>query len=193
MWCAMNVIVKLRQVFEQKHLVLLSLIATLLVIGPACVHLAIQPGRRRMLYAMASCSLGFFLCSFQVHEKSILIPALPVTLLMAIGEPMDFAWGGFFINAAMFRYALFGCCVTHVSGSPMPNLGRIFLHSKHVPPAEERRPELAVRVYAGALELARRALEARKKPADFHANDSGTSSYAVAGPCACFQRLKTEE
>lgn len=47
---------------------------------------------------MINSSLGFFLFSFQVHEKSILLPLLPVTLLV-LEEPIATTM---FMNVAMF-------------------------------------------------------------------------------------------
>lgn len=101
-WCSLNVLIKLRETFEQSQLLRLSFIATLISIIPVCIDLSRRPSPRGLLYAMASCSIGFFLFSFQVHEKSILIPALPVTLILASGDGMDAAWGGWFINVASF-------------------------------------------------------------------------------------------
>lgn len=47
---------------------------------------------------MINSSLAFFLFSFQVHEKSILLPLLPVTLLV-LEEPVATT---IFTNVAMF-------------------------------------------------------------------------------------------
>ncbi|KAG0223021.1 Glucosyltransferase-like protein [Actinomortierella wolfii] len=66
-WCALNVVVKLRELFDIQTLVRFS-------------------------------ALSFFLLSFQVHEKSILLPALPVTLLV-LDEPAVAPW---FVTLACF-------------------------------------------------------------------------------------------
>ncbi|KAH7885017.1 ALG6, ALG8 glycosyltransferase family-domain-containing protein [Phlebopus sp. FC_14] len=46
-------------------------------------------------YAMLTASMSFFLFSFQVHEKTILLPLLPLTLLLSGTTPGEevFAWG----------------------------------------------------------------------------------------------------
>jgi alpha-1,3-glucosyltransferase len=75
-----------------------SLLATLLAILPISIHLGIAPSRRRFLYALINSSLAFFLFSFQVHEKSILLPLLPVSLLV-LEEPVSTT---IFTNVAMF-------------------------------------------------------------------------------------------
>ncbi|KAG2207605.1 hypothetical protein INT46_005578 [Mucor plumbeus] len=97
-WCAINVVIKLRQVMTVESTVQLSLLATLAVVIPVGIHLGLAPSRRRFLYAMINSSLGFFLFSFQVHEKSILLPLLPVTLLV-LEEPIATTM---FMNVAMF-------------------------------------------------------------------------------------------
>ncbi|KAJ7109746.1 glycosyltransferase family 57 protein [Mycena crocata] len=55
-------------------------------------------------YGLLTSSLSFFLFSFQVHEKTILLPLLPITLLLS-GAPMDstiFGWGALANNVAVF-------------------------------------------------------------------------------------------
>lgn len=78
-----------------------SLCATLLAIIPINIHLGFSPTPARFGYALVNTSLAFFLLSFQVHEKSILIPLLPVSLMLN-EEPQAVQ---LFMNVAMFRYA----------------------------------------------------------------------------------------
>lgn len=55
------------------------------------------------LLALTISSLGFFLFSFQVHEKSILLPLLPATLLMATSrDGWTVTAGAVFNNMGMF-------------------------------------------------------------------------------------------
>ena len=110
MWCAVNVVVKLRQLFDLQTTIRLSLVATVLAMLPSVIHLGLNPTRKRLMYGLVCCSMSFFLFSFQVHEKSILLPALPVTLLI-LEEP----WAvNMFINVAMFRYGEFGLFKRHL-------------------------------------------------------------------------------
>ncbi|GJJ78247.1 alpha-1,3-glucosyltransferase [Entomortierella parvispora] len=97
-WCAVNVVVKLREMFDIKQLVRFSTATTMLAFLPSTVMLLARPTKRSLLYGMVNTSLSFFLLSFQVHEKSILIPALPITLLI-LDEP---AVGSLFITSATF-------------------------------------------------------------------------------------------
>ncbi|EJC98153.1 glucosyltransferase [Fomitiporia mediterranea MF3/22] len=55
-------------------------------------------------WAMLSSSMSFFLFSFQVHEKTILLPLLPINLLLS-GAPQNsfmFNWGMLVNNVAVF-------------------------------------------------------------------------------------------
>ena len=58
-------------------------------------------------YALLTSSLSFFLFSFQVHEKSVLLPLMPATLLLSGAESggggEDWEWGILFNNVAVFR------------------------------------------------------------------------------------------
>lgn len=104
-----------------------SLCATLVAIIPINVHLGLSPTPARFGYALVNTSLAFFLLSFQVHEKSILIPLLPVSLMLN-EEPQAVQ---LFMNVAMFRYIKL---TLPVSGLPLTPLFR-----QHVPPFETRR------------------------------------------------------
>jgi alpha-1,3-glucosyltransferase len=72
---------------------------TLLAFLPACVNVFRHGTRRHLVYAMANSALAFFMFSFQVHEKSILIPLLPISLLIT-EEPTLVLW---LTNVATFR------------------------------------------------------------------------------------------
>ena len=55
--------------------------ATLFTALPAMLQEIRRPSKKGLLLCMASTAFAFFLFSYQVHEKSILLPLLPVTLL----------------------------------------------------------------------------------------------------------------
>ncbi|KAI1176215.1 ALG8 glycosyltransferase family ALG6 [Nemania sp. FL0916] len=96
-WCAANVVIKLRG-YPTELLQRVSLLATLAAISPACAILLFRPRRDLLPYAFAATAWGFFLFSYQVHEKSVLLPLLPMTLLLAgkqgLGKDVR-AWVGF--------------------------------------------------------------------------------------------------
>lgn len=57
-------------------------------------------------YALLTSSMSFFLFSFQVHEKTILVPLLPLTLLLsgATNNSFTFELGALVNNVAVFRW-----------------------------------------------------------------------------------------
>jgi alpha-1,3-glucosyltransferase len=95
-WCTLNLVIKLRN-YSNATLQRLSLIATLAAIAPPCTILFFKPKKQLLPLALATTAWGFFLCSFQVHEKSVLLPLLPMTVLLAADgglEPSVRAWVG---------------------------------------------------------------------------------------------------
>ncbi|KAI1261784.1 ALG8 glycosyltransferase family ALG6 [Xylariaceae sp. FL1019] len=96
-WCAANAVIKLRN-YPSELLQKLSLAATLAVIAPSCAIVFFRPRKDLLPYAFAATAWGFFLFSYQVHEKSVLLPLLPMSLLLAgkqgLGEEIR-AWVGF--------------------------------------------------------------------------------------------------
>ncbi|KAL7266831.1 Glucosyltransferase-like protein [Rhizina undulata] len=102
-WCAANVVLKFREMFSTVALQRMSLLATLLSILPACTILFINPQKRLLPLGLSACAWGFFLFSFQVHEKSVLLPLMPATLLL--GGSLDknvVSWVTWMNNIAMF-------------------------------------------------------------------------------------------
>ncbi|KAH6595089.1 hypothetical protein BASA50_006075 [Batrachochytrium salamandrivorans] len=97
-WCAINVVVKLREIFKVSDLMKLSILCTLVAVLPAGLLVLCYPNRRTFMYSLIVGSLGFFLFSFQVHEKSILLPTLPISLFL-LDDQVASSW---FMNVAMF-------------------------------------------------------------------------------------------
>lgn len=81
-WCAIHTLYKLHR-FDASLLQRASLGATLGSILIPCAIIFRHPRASLLLPALASVSWGFFLFSFQVHEKSVLLPLLPMTLLLS--------------------------------------------------------------------------------------------------------------
>ncbi|KAF2724436.1 glycosyltransferase family 57 protein [Polychaeton citri CBS 116435] len=99
-WCALHSsgIHKLTR-YDQTLLQRAALVLTLGSIMPACLILLFSKRRRDVLLeGLAACSWGFFLFAFQVHEKSVLLPLLPMTSMLAYPSgmfPEIRAWIGF--------------------------------------------------------------------------------------------------
>ncbi|XP_049838724.1 dolichyl pyrophosphate Man9GlcNAc2 alpha-1,3-glucosyltransferase [Schistocerca gregaria] len=89
-WCALNIVYKLRNV---DHLIMakICLVSTLLAVTPSCLDLLLHPEKNKFLLALINSSLAFFLFSFHVHEKSILLAAIPAILYFPI-EPFPVFW-----------------------------------------------------------------------------------------------------
>ncbi|KAK3300316.1 ALG6, ALG8 glycosyltransferase family-domain-containing protein [Chaetomium fimeti] len=96
-WCALNVVFKLKQ-YPAELLQRGALVATLASIAPPNIVLFFRPRKELLPLAFASTAWGFFLFSYQVHEKSVLLPLMPMTLLLAGSHGLNKstrAWVGF--------------------------------------------------------------------------------------------------
>eukprot|EP00092_Neocalanus_flemingeri_P031405 GFUD01034110.1.p1 GENE.GFUD01034110.1~~GFUD01034110.1.p1 ORF type:complete len:499 (+),score=59.72 GFUD01034110.1:39-1535(+) len=80
-WCALDVVIKLKQQMSVPELAKLCLGTTFTLSLPSNIHLLFSPSHKNFLLSLVNTSLVFFLFSFQVHEKSILLAAIPVALL----------------------------------------------------------------------------------------------------------------
>ena len=80
-WCVIHVVHKLNR-YSIPLLQRASLTATFVTILPTLITISYFPRRELLPWAMASTAWGFYLCSFQVHEKSVLLPLLPMTVLL---------------------------------------------------------------------------------------------------------------
>lgn len=125
-WCASNVVLKWKRWASQDLLVKLSAALTALGFLPAVATLLYSAYKLQLQsaprdskakptqptpllpllpFAMLTSSLSFFLFSFQVHEKTILVPLLPMTLLLSGSSPDEqtFELGMLMNNVAVFR------------------------------------------------------------------------------------------
>ena len=85
LWYALSVVVDYRELVQQATLVRCSLLLTLACLAPTAVALLGARGRAStpsLLLALLNSSLAFFLASFQVHEKSLLLALVPAVLLL---------------------------------------------------------------------------------------------------------------
>lgn len=76
------------------------LFTTLGAVLPTNLHLFCRPTWKNFLHTLCLTSLGFFLFSFQVHEKSILLVTSMVLLKMATVQ--DRKWTILFLQTATF-------------------------------------------------------------------------------------------
>ncbi|XP_020108916.1 probable dolichyl pyrophosphate Man9GlcNAc2 alpha-1,3-glucosyltransferase [Ananas comosus] len=97
-WCSTSVFIKWKRLFSVQSLKLLSLFTTILGFLPSLVQQVKSPSNLGFLYSLLNSSFSFFLFSYQVHEKSILLPLLPASLL-GLQEPQLYGW---FVYYALF-------------------------------------------------------------------------------------------
>ncbi len=119
-WCASNVVVKWRHWASQSALMRLSTLLTFVgflgaAIAPIRAWLRLRNEKRStevpsvmqavLLLALLNSSMSFFLFSFQVHEKTILLPLLPLTLLLSTAphDSPTFKLGVLANNVGVFR------------------------------------------------------------------------------------------
>jgi alpha-1,3-glucosyltransferase len=62
----------------------MALVGTLLAATPATWQQIRRPSKEGFVWCMANSAWAFFLFSFQAHEKSILLPLLPVAMLVGL-------------------------------------------------------------------------------------------------------------
>lgn len=129
-WCASNVVLKWKVWASRGLLVKLSTLLTAAGFIPGVVGMLragwvmkrkVQSNNEKdatgntetdptpflplLPYALLTSSMSFFLFSFQVHEKTILLPLMPMTLLVS-GANVDSAvyhWGVLANNIGVFR------------------------------------------------------------------------------------------
>ncbi|KAG6443079.1 dolichyl pyrophosphate Man9GlcNAc2 alpha-1,3-glucosyltransferase [Manduca sexta] len=77
-WCFINVFIKIKSVFTNEEMVRVCLVTTSLAVLPSCLDLFMRINKKKFLLSVINVSLAFFLFSFQVHEKTILLVAIPV-------------------------------------------------------------------------------------------------------------------
>jgi alpha-1,3-glucosyltransferase len=81
-WCVTNLLIKWRTIFSQDQLKLLTTVLTF-GCGTLASSTLLSAQRRKHLFweVLSVVSLSFFLFGYQVHEKSILYPLLPIVFL----------------------------------------------------------------------------------------------------------------
>jgi alpha-1,3-glucosyltransferase len=77
---------------------------TLLAILPGVGYIFLHPHIKHFPLVFALSGLGFFLFSFQVHEKSILLPLAPASLLFFSPDPEERKWTTWINIIATIRY-----------------------------------------------------------------------------------------
>ena len=79
-WCTLNILVKIKTLLPTSTMATASLAITFALSMVSNLHLFSKPTISNFLLSLVNTSIVFYLFSFQVHEKSILLAAIPVGL-----------------------------------------------------------------------------------------------------------------
>ncbi|KAG8227870.1 hypothetical protein J437_LFUL008663 [Ladona fulva] len=109
-WCSASVIYKFHRAWGNVGMARACLAVTAIMVLPSCLNLFKYPSMKRLHLALVNSSLAFFLFSYHVHEKSILLVAIPVALIASEG------WGS---NSARFLLCLWFLSVSTFSMVPL--------------------------------------------------------------------------
>ena len=90
-WCVINVVYKLNQNVDQIKLAKFCILSVLATSFISLYDLFRNPTIKKLLLSFINVSLSFFLFSYQVHEKSILLTALPILLYFPF-DPFPCFW-----------------------------------------------------------------------------------------------------
>ena len=106
-WCTVNNIIKIKEIFTQEELFRMALGITLLISIPVCLHLfwVIIKNKssdlsQMLRYSIINVGLAFFLFSYHVHEKTILLIGIPI--LLNVGTDLIQFLPFWFSDCAMF-------------------------------------------------------------------------------------------
>eukprot|EP00659_Diplonema_papillatum_P010113 gene10113-15547_t len=87
-WCSVSPVLKLNRLFEREVVLRISAGCTFLSLLPGCLCCFRRKyGNGTWVAAVVISATSFFLFSFQVHEKSILFPAVAAVLLPVASPP----------------------------------------------------------------------------------------------------------
>uniref|UniRef100_A0A8R1TJF0 Alpha-1,3-glucosyltransferase n=1 Tax=Onchocerca volvulus TaxID=6282 RepID=A0A8R1TJF0_ONCVO len=138
-WCAINILYKLKSNFEIFVLLRVSTIAVFVTNIPCLLCLFYRPTITNFKYSLLASSLSFFLFSFQVHEKSILLVALPAILLWN-ENPAFVSWLLIISNTSLYPLCIkdgnaihlalfiFYYTITYSSFSKLPIFKQLIVH-----------------------------------------------------------------
>lgn len=89
-WCVVNIVFKLKSI-SNTNMAKICLISTLLAVIPSSYNVFRNTSVNTFKYSLINSALAFYLFSFQVHEKTILLVAVPALLVMP-KDPLACVW-----------------------------------------------------------------------------------------------------
>ena len=91
LWCALSIFIKWKDLFNNSSMAIICLVTTTCCCLPSCINLFVNPTTKHFRYSLVNIAFVFFLFSFHVHEKSILLVAIPACMLYS-EEPFMVSW-----------------------------------------------------------------------------------------------------
>lgn len=90
-WCVLNIAYKLKVLLSNEEMAKLCLLSTCLVVIPCLYDVFMNKSVMKFKYCLINSALSFYLFSYQVHEKTILLAAIPALLILP-QEPLACTW-----------------------------------------------------------------------------------------------------
>lgn len=90
-WCVSSLVFKWKKYFNEALLAKSCALLTLAAAFPSLVMEFQWPSSKTLPLCLSNVAMSFFLFSYQVHEKSILLPLLPISLSMHRNEKSNYS------------------------------------------------------------------------------------------------------
>ncbi|XP_037070503.1 dolichyl pyrophosphate Man9GlcNAc2 alpha-1,3-glucosyltransferase-like [Pollicipes pollicipes] len=90
-WSSLSVAYKVKELYDIGTVASMCLSATAVCLMPSSLALLTDPTAHNLMLSLLNSALAFFLFSFQVHEKSILLAAIPACMLFP-DYPLSCFW-----------------------------------------------------------------------------------------------------
>lgn len=90
-WCLVNILYKLKLLVSNETMALICLMCTSIALIPSSYDVFISNSFLKFQFGLLNSALTFFLFSYQVHEKTILLAAVPAILVLS-HEPLASTW-----------------------------------------------------------------------------------------------------
>jgi alpha-1,3-glucosyltransferase len=83
-WCISDIIFNWESLFSKSTLVILCFLSSSLLSLPSMFSMILNPTKKSFILGFATISMTFFMFSYHVHEKSILLPLLMMPLVAEV-------------------------------------------------------------------------------------------------------------
>lgn len=80
-WCSISIFIKLHRILGNESLFVICTITTVMASLPFAFAIARNPNLKKLLLCSSGVSLATFLFSYQVHEKQVVLPLMPLAAL----------------------------------------------------------------------------------------------------------------